>query len=64
MLDWDLTPDPADSETRIAILAGWVVAADAEGASYGLRLPGREIPPDAGPAHRHRCLEALALYPA
>ncbi|NJD25585.1 MAG: DUF58 domain-containing protein [Betaproteobacteria bacterium] len=64
MLDWQLTSDSADSETRIAIVAGWVVAADAEGSRYGLRLPGREIQPDTGPAHRHRCLEALALHPA
>lgn len=63
IFDWRLTPDAADSETRIAILAGWVIAADADGARYGLRLPGREIPPDSGPAHRHRCLEALALHP-
>jgi len=26
-----------------------------------LRLPGQEIAPDAGEAHKRRCLEALAL---
>ena len=41
-----------------------VLAADEEGACYGLRLPGDEIAPDSGEAHRHRCLETLALFPA
>jgi len=40
------------------------MAAAAEDACYGLRLPGREIAPDSGDLHRHRCLEALALFPA
>jgi len=35
----------------------------ASGRRYGLRLPDRTLPPDAGPAHRRRCLEALALCP-
>lgn len=62
-LDWSLTPDTMTEDTRIEIIAGWVMAAEEEGACYGLRLPGREIPPGSGDAHRHRCLEALALYP-
>lgn len=62
-LNWSLTPDTMTVDTRIEIIAGWVMAAEAEGACYGLRLPGREIPPGSGDAHRHRCLEALALYP-
>ena len=62
-LDWSLTPDTMTVDTRIEIIAGWVMAAEAEGACYGLRLPGHEIPPGSGDAHRHRCLEALALYP-
>jgi uncharacterized protein (DUF58 family) len=28
---------------------------------YGLRLPGSELAPDSGPAHRKNCLQALAL---
>ena len=63
-LDWSLTPQAAAPEVRIATLAGWVMAAAAEDACYGLRLPGREIAPDSGDLHRHRCLEALALFPA
>ena len=63
-LDWSLTPETTALETRISILTGWVLAADEEGACYGLRLPGHEIPPGSGDMHRHRCLEALALFPA
>jgi uncharacterized protein (DUF58 family) len=50
-----------DTEARLARLAAWVLQADKLGVDYGLRLPGQEIPPDAGEAHRRRCLEALAL---
>lgn len=63
-LDWDLTAQAAARETRISILAGWVLAAEEEGASYGLHLPGHEIAPGSGDLHRHRCLETLALLPA
>ncbi|RRD57082.1 DUF58 domain-containing protein [Comamonadaceae bacterium OH2545_COT-014] len=52
---------PVDAEARLARLTAWVLAADARGLDYGLRLPGREIAPDNGAAHRLRCLEALAL---
>ena len=63
-LDWSLTPETAPPEARIATLAGWVMAAAAEDACYGLRLPGQEILPDSGNLHLNRCLEALALFPA
>ena len=61
-LDWQLTPETVDNETRLAILTGWVLAADASSACYGLRLPGHEILPQRGAQHRLRCLETLALY--
>jgi len=63
-LDWASTPEAAAPETRIAILAGWVMTAAEDGTSYGLRLPDQDIAPDSGDRHRHRCLEALALFPA
>jgi len=50
----------ADVETRLSRLTAWALAADAQGLDYGLRLPGVEIAPDSGPAHRLRCLQALA----
>jgi uncharacterized protein (DUF58 family) len=39
-----------------------VLAADRAGAHYGLRLPGVEIAPGRGDAHRSACLQALALH--
>ena len=51
----------AGVETRLSRLTAWVLMADRLGLDYGLRLPGREIPPEQGPSHKARCLEALAL---
>jgi uncharacterized protein (DUF58 family) len=51
----------ADTEVRLSRLAAWVLQADRLGLDYGLRLPGVEIAPDTGAAHRRNCLEALAL---
>ncbi len=52
----------ADTEARLSRLAAWVLQADKLGVDYGLRLPGQQIAPDSGEAHRRRCLEALALW--
>lgn len=62
----ELWLDPArtgltDPEARVSRLTAWVLQADRLGLDYGLRLPGAEIAPDSGAAHRRRCLEALAL---
>jgi uncharacterized protein (DUF58 family) len=51
-----------DPEARLSRLAAWVLQADRLGLDYGLRLPGLQIGPDAGAAHRRKCLEALALF--
>jgi uncharacterized protein (DUF58 family) len=51
----------ADREARLSRLAAWVLQADKLGLDYGLRLPGQQIRPGAGEAHKRRCLEALAL---
>lgn len=48
-------------EAKLARLCAWVLLADKLGLDYGLRLPGQELAPGAGEAHRRRCLEALAL---
>lgn len=60
-LDWSQTGSD-DTETRLSILAAWVLAADNLGLRYGLRLPANEIAPGQGEAHRTACLEALALH--
>ncbi|AKJ28402.1 DUF58 domain-containing protein [Caldimonas brevitalea] len=49
-------------EARLSRLAAWVMLADRLDMVYGLRLPGREIAPEHGEAHRRRCLEQLALF--
>lgn len=61
-LDWAQARQP-DTETRLSRLAAWVLAADAQGVAYGLRLPGRELAPADGAAHRHAALAALATWP-
>jgi len=55
-------PTSLGLEARLSRLAGWVLAAERSGAHYGLRLPGVELAPARGDAHRTACLEALALY--
>jgi len=51
-----------DTEARLSRLAAWVVAADAAGHAWALRLPGTELTPDNGTAHRHAALQALARW--
>jgi len=61
-LDWSLVAGDAGEEQRLARLCGWVLAAEQAGARYGLRLPGLELVPGRGDAHRSACLQALALH--
>jgi uncharacterized protein (DUF58 family) len=60
-LDWDELP-LLGPEQRLSRLCRWVLEAEADGRSYGLRLPGVECSPQDGFGHRRRCLEALALF--
>lgn len=60
---FDLADAPgADLEARLSVLARWIVDAHARGETFGLRLPGLEIPPQPGEAQRRRCLAALATF--
>ena len=52
------------AEERLSRLAAWTIAAERAGVDYGLRLPGLEIAPASGEAHRRHCLEAMALWQA
>lgn len=61
-LDWQRLPGKLDTEARLARLTRWVLEADSAAMHYGLRLPATEIRPAHGPAHRHACLTALALF--
>lgn len=62
-LDWQALAAESDPETRLSILAGWILAAEAASLAYGLRLPGAEVTPGCGTAHQQQCLEILALFP-
>lgn len=53
--------DLSDKEAALSRLCAWVLQADRLGIRYGLRVPGHELAPSHGKAHRHACLEALAL---
>jgi uncharacterized protein (DUF58 family) len=64
VLDWSQLPPSLELESRLSRLAGWVLAAEAAGLRYGLRVPGIDLPPSQGDAHRTACLTALALYAA
>ena len=50
-----------DLERKLSRLVAWVLQADRLGLDYGLRVPGQEIKPSSGEAHKRRCLQALAL---
>jgi uncharacterized protein (DUF58 family) len=60
-LDWQHAQG-AGTEPRLSRLAAWVLAADAAGVAHGLRLPGVELAPGTGLAHRRASLDALALW--
>jgi len=60
-LEWS-TLEGLDAETRLSQLCLWVLESEAAQRLYGLRIPGKEIPPARGAAHRFACLRALAVY--
>ncbi len=59
-LDWQALPAGMDAEAKISRLARWVIDAQISGERWSMQLPGLTIAEDSGPAHSHRCLEALA----
>ena len=60
-LEWPSLEDQ-DAETRLSQLCLWVLESEAAQRVYGLRIPGKEISPARGAAHRFACLRALAVY--
>lgn len=60
-LDMEHAPG-RDVEERLSSLCRWVLAAEAQGFSYGLRLPAVAVEPGCGRAQQARCLEALARF--
>jgi uncharacterized protein (DUF58 family) len=60
-LEWS-SLEGQDTETRLSQLCVWVLESEAAQRVYGLRIPGKEILPGRGAAHRFACLRALAVY--
>ena len=60
-LDWAQTPGQP-VEQRLSRLAAWVLLAEQQGLACGLRLPGLELQPGQGDAHRRAALDQLALW--
>ena len=60
-LDWDAL-EGLDAESRLSVLARWVLDAERDGLLYGLRLPEQLLDPANGEAHQHECLARLALF--
>lgn len=61
LLKLDRTPGQS-LEARLSVLTGWCLLCEQERQPYALSLSGRMIATGLGSAHRHSCLEALALY--
>jgi uncharacterized protein (DUF58 family) len=60
-LEWS-SLEGMDVEMRLSQLCRWVLECDAAQRPYGLRIPGKEIAPSGGAAHRYACLRALAAF--
>jgi uncharacterized protein (DUF58 family) len=60
-LDWSML-EGLDTEARLSQLCLWVLESDSAQRPYGLRIPGKELAPSGGAAHRFACLRALAAF--
>jgi uncharacterized protein (DUF58 family) len=60
-LEWQSMPG-TDVEERLSRICRGVLDACDHEQEFGLRIPGTEIEPSHGQAHRHTCLAALAMY--
>jgi len=61
-LSWRSVDHLHTIEARLSQLCKWVLIAEQQGCTYGLELPRMTIAPQRGGPHKHRCLEALALF--
>ncbi len=51
-----------EAEARLSQLCLWILESDVAQRPYGLRIPGKEIAPSGGAAHRFACLRTLAAF--
>ncbi len=62
-LEWSAL-EGLDTESRLSQLCLWILESDVAQRPYGLRIPGTEIAPAGGAAHRFACLRTLAAFGA
>ena len=60
-IDWQSLTE-GSLEDKLSLMASLVLSAENEEQKYGLRLPGTTIAQDYGNAHKHACLQALAVF--
>lgn len=60
-INWNDIP-AQDTEQRLSMMTALIINAEQNHQYYGLRLPEKEIAPNSGSEHYHRCLTELALY--
>ncbi len=60
-IDWDQLTQ-ANPEEKLSFMTALVLAAEREEQKYGLRLPELVLEQDFGSAHKHNCLQALAVF--
>lgn len=60
-LNWSETTVKG-TEQKLSQLTRWVLLAESENISFGLRLPNITIQPNTGKQHLDSCLKQLALY--
>lgn len=60
-LDFTDTPD-VTLEDKLSRMTAWLLAAEAQGLRYGLKLPDGELPVQQGESHCDACLRRLALF--
>jgi len=60
-LDWS-SFTATDIEQRLSFMCYWVLQLWSQDQVFGLRLPGAELVPDKGSAHKSRCLATLATF--
>jgi uncharacterized protein (DUF58 family) len=60
-IDWQMLTE-GSLEDKLSFMTALVLAAETEEQKYGLRLPGTTIEQDFGSAHKHACLQALAVF--
>jgi uncharacterized protein (DUF58 family) len=60
-IDWELLGE-GSLEDKLSLMTALVLAADNEEQKYGLRLPGISIGQSYGSAHKHACLQILAVF--